>query len=157
MVDSDIREAIYKRAVPQEIMRIAKQKGSMSLLESGIKKVEEGITSLEEILSVEGIDMVQFGPCDYSLSAGLVGNRGSSKVREAEEYVIKKAIKANPTTEASTRPPTRPSKPSVPSPGPRWTKHFAVRAATIFSPISKRRCWATRRWPNTPPGWRGWP
>ena len=52
LVDSDIREAIYKRAVPQEIMRIAKQKGSMSLLESGIKKVEEGITSLEEVLAV---------------------------------------------------------------------------------------------------------
>ncbi len=52
LVDPDIREAIYKRAVPQEIMRIAKQKGSMSLLESGIKKVEEGITSLEEVLAV---------------------------------------------------------------------------------------------------------
>jgi len=53
---------------------------------------KSAVDNLEEILSVEGIDMVQFGPCDYSLSAGLVGNRGSSKVREAEEYVIKTAL-----------------------------------------------------------------
>jgi type II secretory ATPase GspE/PulE/Tfp pilus assembly ATPase PilB-like protein len=36
-------------------MEIAKKKGTLSLLESGIKRVEEGITSLEEVLSVAAI------------------------------------------------------------------------------------------------------
>jgi type IV pilus assembly protein PilB len=51
LVDDDIRDVIHKGATNKEIMAVAKRKGSMSLLESGIKKVEEGVTSLEEILS----------------------------------------------------------------------------------------------------------
>jgi type IV pilus assembly protein PilB len=51
LVDDDIRDAIHKGATNKEIMAIAKRKGSFSLLESGLKKIEEGITSLEEILS----------------------------------------------------------------------------------------------------------
>ena len=33
------------------------------------------VDNLEEILSVEGVDMVQFGPADYSMSIGLPGER----------------------------------------------------------------------------------
>ncbi len=51
-IDNEIREAIYKKYPPREIMMLAKKKGALSLLESGIKRVEEGITSLEEVLSV---------------------------------------------------------------------------------------------------------
>jgi type IV pilus assembly protein PilB len=52
LIDEDIRNVIYKKATPSEIEKIARAKGSRSLLESGIKRVEEGITSLEEVLSV---------------------------------------------------------------------------------------------------------
>jgi type IV pilus assembly protein PilB len=55
LVDEEIREAIYKGLTPSQIMEIAKKKGTLSLLESGIKRVEEGITSLEEVLSVAAI------------------------------------------------------------------------------------------------------
>jgi len=51
-IDEEIREAIYKGFTPSQIMKIAKRKGTLSLLESGIKRVEEGITSLEEVVSV---------------------------------------------------------------------------------------------------------
>ncbi|MBN2483655.1 MAG: Flp pilus assembly complex ATPase component TadA [Candidatus Omnitrophica bacterium] len=51
-VDEELREAIQRKMSPSEIMQIAKKKGTLSLLESGIKRVEEGTTSLEEILSV---------------------------------------------------------------------------------------------------------
>lgn len=51
------------------------------------------VENLEEILSVKGIDMVQFGPSDYSLSIGLPGERGHPKVREAELKTIKTALK----------------------------------------------------------------
>ena len=52
VVDEEIRAAIYKGAAPHQVMDLAKEKGTFSLLESGLKRVEEGITSLEEILSV---------------------------------------------------------------------------------------------------------
>ena len=53
---------------------------------------KSAVDNLEEILSVEGIDMVQFGPCDYSLSIGLPGRWGHPKVKEAELKVIKTAL-----------------------------------------------------------------
>ena len=53
---------------------------------------KEAVDNLEEILSVEGIDMVQFGPGDYSLSLGYPGQRNHPKVKKAELKTIKIAI-----------------------------------------------------------------
>ncbi|HDP36326.1 MAG TPA: 2,4-dihydroxyhept-2-ene-1,7-dioic acid aldolase [Candidatus Atribacteria bacterium] len=53
---------------------------------------KEAIDNLEEILSVKGIDMVQFGPGDYSLSLGYPGQRNHPKVKEAELKTIKTAL-----------------------------------------------------------------
>jgi type II secretory ATPase GspE/PulE/Tfp pilus assembly ATPase PilB-like protein len=52
LVDDEIRELIYKRVPPRDIVKASRQKGNLTLLESGVKRVEEGLTSLEEILSV---------------------------------------------------------------------------------------------------------
>ncbi|MFA7676939.1 MAG: ATPase, T2SS/T4P/T4SS family [Candidatus Omnitrophota bacterium] len=52
LVNESIRSAIYKAATPAQIMEIAKKNGTLTLLESGLRRVEEGITSLEEVLSV---------------------------------------------------------------------------------------------------------
>ncbi|MDP2922620.1 MAG: ATPase, T2SS/T4P/T4SS family [Candidatus Omnitrophota bacterium] len=52
LVDEEIRETIYKGSSAPQVMAMARKKGMMNLLESGLKRVEEGITSLEEILSV---------------------------------------------------------------------------------------------------------
>ena len=52
LVDEDIRRAIYEKLSASELLQLAKKKGTYTLLESGIRRVEEGITSLEEILSV---------------------------------------------------------------------------------------------------------
>lgn len=54
---------------------------------------KSAVENLEEIFSVKGIDMVQFGPADYSLSIGLPGETGHPKVREAELKMIKTALK----------------------------------------------------------------
>ena len=51
------------------------------------------VENLEELLSVKGVDMVQFGPADYSMSIGLAGQSGHPRVREAEKYVIETAMK----------------------------------------------------------------
>ena len=51
------------------------------------------VENLEALLSVKGVDMVQFGPADYSMSIGVAGQSGHPKVREAEKYVIETALK----------------------------------------------------------------
>ncbi len=53
---------------------------------------KSAVENLEEILAVKGIDMVQFGPCDYSISIGVPGRWNHPKVKEAELKVIKTAI-----------------------------------------------------------------
>lgn len=49
------------------------------------------IENLESILAVKGVDMVQFGPADYSMSIGKA--RNSPEVVEAHHYMIKTALK----------------------------------------------------------------
>lgn len=54
---------------------------------------KQTVENLDAILSVKGIDMVQFGPADYSMSIGLAGQFGHAAVREAERHVIETALK----------------------------------------------------------------
>jgi len=51
------------------------------------------VEQLEEVLSVEGIDMIQWGPSDYSMSSGLAGRREETKAVERE--VFETALKMN--------------------------------------------------------------
>ena len=53
---------------------------------------DDAVENLEDLLSVEGVDMVQFGPADYAMSIGLAGRIHHPRVREAEEYVIATAL-----------------------------------------------------------------
>ena len=55
LIDEEIRTAISKGLSSSQIMEVARKKGALTLLESGIKRVEEGITSLEEVLSVAAV------------------------------------------------------------------------------------------------------
>jgi 4-hydroxy-2-oxoheptanedioate aldolase len=50
------------------------------------------IESLEEILSVDGVDMIQFGPADYAMSIGKPGQFGDPEVRGAQERAIATAM-----------------------------------------------------------------
>ncbi len=69
-----------------------------------VEQLEEGVVvlmiekksaveNLEEILSVPGVDMVQFGPADYSMSIGIPGQLGDPRIKEAERYTIETALK----------------------------------------------------------------
>jgi 2-keto-3-deoxy-L-rhamnonate aldolase RhmA len=53
---------------------------------------QAAIENLEAILAVKGIDMVQFGPADYSMSIGVPGQWSHPRVKEAEAYMIKTAL-----------------------------------------------------------------
>lgn len=54
---------------------------------------KSAIENLEGILSMKGVDMVQFGPADYAMSIGIPGQWNDPKVREAEKYLIETAVK----------------------------------------------------------------
>jgi len=51
------------------------------------------VEELDAILSVKGIDMVQFGASDYSMSLGLTGQRNHPDVKRAERKTIETALK----------------------------------------------------------------
>jgi len=48
---------------------------------------------LDEILSVKGIDMLHFGPGDYSLTVGLVGQKSGPEMKKKQREVFEKAMK----------------------------------------------------------------
>jgi 4-hydroxy-2-oxoheptanedioate aldolase len=60
----------------------------------------QAIEDLPALLSVPGVDMVQFGPADYSMSIGAAGQRNHPAVREAQEYMIKTALQMGITPRA---------------------------------------------------------
>jgi len=57
-----------------------------------IEKVS-AMEQLEEILSVKGVDMVQFGPCDYAISFGKPGQWEIPEVQGKEREMIELALK----------------------------------------------------------------
>ena len=53
----------------------------------------ECVEDLDAVLSVRGVDMVQFGPSDYSMSIGLTGQTDHPDVKRAERRTIETALR----------------------------------------------------------------
>jgi 4-hydroxy-2-oxoheptanedioate aldolase len=51
------------------------------------------VDELEEVLSVQGVDMVQWGPSDYSMSIGRPGERTAPEVKAVERKVFETALR----------------------------------------------------------------
>jgi 2-keto-3-deoxy-L-rhamnonate aldolase RhmA len=51
------------------------------------------VEHLEEILSLGGIDMIQWGPADFSMSIGRPGEWAAPEVKAAEKFVIETCLK----------------------------------------------------------------
>jgi len=54
---------------------------------------EEAMENIEEICSVPGVDMVQFGPSDYSMSAGKNRAEYEAEYKAAERKMIETALR----------------------------------------------------------------
>ena len=63
----------------------------------------ECVEDLDAILSVKGLDMVQFGASDYSMSLGLTGQRNHPDVVKAERRTIETALEEGPASAGGTR------------------------------------------------------
>jgi len=75
----DVGNAAYVAALDQAVVAIM------------IEKVE-ALETLDAILSVPGLDMVQFGPADMAMGMGYAGEFAHPKVRDAEARVIEAAL-----------------------------------------------------------------
>ncbi len=53
---------------------------------------QETVDNFEDICRVPGVDMVQFGPSDFSMSMGWNSAEHKQELKEIEEYVIRKAL-----------------------------------------------------------------
>jgi 2-keto-3-deoxy-L-rhamnonate aldolase RhmA len=51
------------------------------------------VEQLEEILSLPGLDMIQWGGADYSMSVGKAGQRRDPEIKATEKRVIETALK----------------------------------------------------------------
>jgi 4-hydroxy-2-oxoheptanedioate aldolase len=51
------------------------------------------VEQLQEILAVEGVDMIQWGPADYSMSIGRPGERAAPEVKAVERAVFETALR----------------------------------------------------------------
>jgi 4-hydroxy-2-oxoheptanedioate aldolase len=54
---------------------------------------QTAVEQLEEILSVPGVDMIQWGPSDYSMSIGRTGEQSAPEVKAIERKVFETALK----------------------------------------------------------------
>lgn len=52
------------------------------------------VDELDDIVQVPGIDIIQWGPNDYAMSAGLPGQAGSPAVKDVERRVISTCLEA---------------------------------------------------------------
>lgn len=75
----DVANAAYVQALEDAVVAIMIEK-------------REAVENLDAILAVPGVDMIQFGPGDYSMSIGRIGQMDHPDVRDAERYVIETAL-----------------------------------------------------------------
>jgi len=54
---------------------------------------KEAVDNIEAICNVEGVDMIQFGPADFSMSCGVNMKDNADNISAAEEKCIKAALK----------------------------------------------------------------
>ena len=83
------RDVGYVLAPGSQLYVEQREEGVVALM---IEK-QSAVENLEAILSVGGIDMVQFGPADYSMSIGIPGQWKDPRVKEAERYTIETSLK----------------------------------------------------------------
>ena len=54
---------------------------------------KEAVDNIDEICAVKGLDMIQFGPSDFSMSCGVDASGNADNIKIAEEKCIKTALK----------------------------------------------------------------
>lgn len=88
---------------------------------------QQAVENLDALLSVPGVDMVQFGSWDYAMSIGKPGQYNDPEVKEAERFVIETALAKGIAPRAETNLPEE-IRPYLEM----GIKHFAVGSEMFF-------------------------
>lgn len=86
---ADRRNAYWGQAASAEYIRALKEIVVVLMIEK-----KEAVDNLDEILAVPGIDMIQWGPADYSMSIGRPSGWYDDDVRQVERDVLAKCRQA---------------------------------------------------------------
>lgn len=63
-----------------------------NLVKAFMIEKKEAVDNIKEICAIPGVDMIQFGPSDYSMSCGWNSGEHKQELQEIEEYVIRVAL-----------------------------------------------------------------
>jgi len=78
----------YFNDIGNEAWSQAQREAVIAVMIEKVGAVEE----LDEILTIKGVDMITFGPCDYAINIGKPGAYYSPEVQQKTKEVIKMAI-----------------------------------------------------------------
>jgi 2-keto-3-deoxy-L-rhamnonate aldolase RhmA len=86
---ADRRNSYWAEAASADYIRALKEIVVVLMIEK-----KAAVDSLDEILAVPGIDMIQWGPADYAMSIGRPGGWCDDDVREVERHVLARCLAA---------------------------------------------------------------
>jgi len=86
---ADRRNTYWGQAGSADYIRALKEIVVVLMIEK-----KSAVDSLDEILAVPGIDMIQWGPADYAMSIGRPGGWYDDDVREVERHVLARCLAA---------------------------------------------------------------
>jgi 4-hydroxy-2-oxoheptanedioate aldolase len=76
----DVGTEAWVKALREAVIAIMVEKASL-------------VEQIDEVLSVEGLDMIQFGPCDFSVNTGQTGKMRSPEMQRKQKEIIELALK----------------------------------------------------------------
>jgi len=83
------RNVGYFLDVGNEVWAQAQREVVIAVMIEKVGAVEQ----IEEILAIDGVDMVQFGPCDYAINLGKPGGYYDAEVQRKQRDIIELALK----------------------------------------------------------------
>jgi len=76
----DIGTETWVRTLREAVITIMVEKASL-------------VEQMEEVLSIKELDMIQFGPCDFSVNTGRAGKMSSAEIQRKQRDIIELALK----------------------------------------------------------------
>ncbi len=86
---ADRRHTYWGQAGSVDYVRALKEIVVVLMIEK-----QSAVDSLDEILAVPGVDMIQWGPADYAMSIGRPGGWYDEEVKAVERDVLARCLKA---------------------------------------------------------------
>jgi 4-hydroxy-2-oxoheptanedioate aldolase len=122
--DRNVVEMVPNEKTPLDVLELVREANEETMI-WGIIETPRAVENIDEILAVEGIDIVGFGHQDYALSAGLRSD-DDQQIVEAREKVLDAVKRAGKLMWWNTDTPL-----SVKEQGPKGVQVYCISVETI--------------------------